>query len=161
MLAAIDSRSGRLADSEDEESVSFSDIDNCIAALSKVAVMEQLAGEWRRQQLLHAWLFALPLRDDYEEGCVVYGQLVELVERHDTTLLRDETSVLHMLYVLSTAVHTPFVGGEDSQLNQRVLSILNEMKRHGYGDTGQQQKGKLQGMSSEQRQKVQQVLEAI
>ena len=91
----------------------------------------------------------------------MYGQLVELVERHDTALLGDESSVLQVLYVLSTAVNSHFVGGEESELNRRVLSILNEMKRHGYGGSGSGHKSKLQGMSSEQRQKVQQVLEAI
>ena len=161
LVAAIDSREGRLAESEDEERVSFSDIDNCISALGKLATMDSLATDVRRAAMLHKWLFALPLRDDYEEGESVYGQLVELVERHDTSLLQDESAVLQVLYVLSSAVNTNFVGGEDSELNQRVLNILNEMKRHGYGGSGSGHKSKLQGMSSEQRQKVQQVLEAI
>ena len=173
LVAAIDSREARLAESEDEERVSFSDIDNCISALGKVAAMEQLSGSaasgvgggggvaGRRSALLRKWLFALPLRDDYEEGASVYGQLVELVERHDSALLGDEAAVLQVLFVLSSAANTNFVGGEDSELNQRVIAILNSMKRHGYGASGGGQKGKLQGMSSEQRQKVQQVLEAI
>ena len=166
LVAAIESREGRLAESDDEERVSVSDIDNCISALGKVAAMESLAASGRRAPLLHKWLFALPLRDDWEEGEAVYGQLVELVERHDTSLLIDETAVLQVLYVLSTAVNSQFVGGEDSELNQRVISILNEMKRHGYGGSSSSgssghKSNKLQGMSSEQRQKVQQVLEAI
>ena len=161
LLAAIESREGRLAESEDDERVAVSDLDNCISALGKVAVMEALSSSGRRAPLLHAWLFALPLRDDFEEGSSVYGQLVELVERHDTSLLGDEAAVLQVLYVLSTAVNTHFVGGEASELNQRVIAILNEMKRHGYGGSGSGQKSKLHGMSSEQRQKVQQVLEAI
>ena len=161
LVAAIDSREGRLAESEDEERVSFSDIDNCISALGKVTAMETLAGSPRRAPLLHKWLFALPLRDDFEEGASVYGQLVELVERHDAQLLQDEQCVLQVLYVLSSALNSSFVGGEDSELNQRVVAILNEMKRHGYGGSGSGHKGKLTGMSSEQRQKVQQVLEAI
>ena len=161
LVAAIDSREARLAESDDEERVSVSDIDNCISALGKVAAMDSLATTGQRAPLLRKWLFALPLRDDWEEGEAVYGQLVDLVERHDAQLLGEEAAVLQVLYVLSTAVNSQFVGGEDSELNQRVRSILNEMKRHGYGGTGSGHKSKLHGMSSEQRLKVQQVLEAI
>ena len=161
LLSVIDDLPARLA--EDAQG-STTDVDNAISALGKVAGMEvggrePYAGLWGR------WVYALPLREDEEEGLWVYGQLVRLVEGGvggggaGGGVMGDEGCRLHVLWVLSVVVNSRFV---DEELNARIQALLQRMKRDiarvgGEGGVN----ATLKGMTSEQRQKVVEVLEAM
>ena len=156
LLSVISDLPSRLAD---DVNCSSTDVDNAISALGKVALMP-IDGREPYQSLLSKWVFALPLRDDEEEGAVVYGQLVRLIEARHAAVLLDDAHAMQVLYVLSSALHSRFV---DDDLNARIVQILTVMKREmGWiNGSGGGAKGKLKAMRMEHRQKVVEVLEAM
>ena len=155
LLTVIDDLPARLtADSNS----SSSDVDNSVSALGKIAVMT-VDGAQPYARLLSQWLFALPIRDDEEEGHAVYAQLVRLIEQHHARLFVDDRHALQVLYVLSSVVGSAFV---DEEVNAKIVAILGVMKRDmGMHGDAREVKGRLKGMTVEQRQKVVDVLEAM
>ncbi|KND04212.1 uncharacterized protein SPPG_01645 [Spizellomyces punctatus DAOM BR117] len=125
--------------------------ENGISAIGKICHFLGQSGAFDLNQILSAWVDALPITEDSDEAPHTYAYLLELLQQnHPAVLGADNSKLPKISLILAEALASPDLLSEQPDLVSQVVGILRQL----VANCGEDVRGQLWNSLSPEKRKV-------